>query len=62
MCSLPTVPIQYALADYMSNEDNYMHIGAFYQAKRDLFLSAVKASRFKIKPTRGTYFPIARLF
>ncbi len=51
-------PIQYALADYMSNEDNYMHIGAFYQAKRDLFLSAVKASRFKIKPTRGTYFQL----
>lgn len=51
-------PLQYALADYMSNEENYMHIAEFYQAKRDLFLSAVKASRFKIKPSKGTYFQL----
>ncbi|MEQ9187013.1 MAG: methionine aminotransferase [Cryomorphaceae bacterium] len=51
-------PIQYALADYMSNEENYMHIAEFYQAKRDLFISAIKASRFKIKPSKGTYFQL----
>jgi len=51
-------PIQYALADYMSDPENYLHIGEMYQAKRDLFLSAVKASRFKIKPSKGTYFQL----
>jgi len=51
-------PIQYALADYMSDPENYLHIGEMYQAKRDLFLSAVKASRFMIKPSIGTYFQL----
>ena len=51
-------PIQYALADHMSDEENYMHIGEMYQKKRDIFLDAVKASRFKIKPSKGTYFQL----
>lgn len=51
-------PIQYALADHMRDEENYMHIGEMYQRKRDIFLDAVKASRFKIKPSKGTYFQL----
>jgi methionine aminotransferase len=51
-------PIQYALADYMKNDEHYMRVAEFYQSKRDLFLSAVKASRFKIKPSKGTYFQL----
>jgi methionine aminotransferase len=42
----------------MAYPENYAHIHSFYQAKRDLFLSAVKASRFKVKPSKGTYFQL----
>jgi len=51
-------PIQHALAEYMSNPENYMHVKDIYQEKRDIFLSAVKASNFKLKPTKGTYFQL----
>jgi len=51
-------PIQYALADFMRNADNYLHVADQYQKRRNIFLSAVKASRFKAKPTKGTYFQL----
>ncbi|MBT3646811.1 MAG: methionine aminotransferase [Flavobacteriales bacterium] len=51
-------PIQYALAEYMINSDNYMSVAAEYQRKRDVFLSAVEGSRFKVKPSKGTYFQL----
>ncbi len=51
-------PIQYALADFMLYPDNYLHIGAEYQRRRNIFLDAVKASRFKIKQSKGTYFQL----
>ena len=48
-------PSQHAIANYMalSTHNELQH---FYQAKRDFFLSQVKASRFKWQPSRGTYF------
>lgn len=51
-------PIQYAINEYMQAADNYLHIGEQYQKRRNLFLSAVKASRFKVKPAKGTYFQL----
>lgn len=51
-------PIQFAIADYMQNADNYLHISEEYQKRRNIFLSAVKASRFKLKPAKGTYFQL----
>lgn len=51
-------PIQYALADYLKNEENYTGLGAFYQQKRDFFLKLLKNSNFKPIPTFGTYFQV----
>lgn len=51
-------PIQYALAEYMSEPSRYMGVAEMYQRKRDVFLSAVSASRFKLKPSKGTYFQL----
>jgi methionine aminotransferase len=51
-------PIQYALAEYMSNPENYLHLGEFYQQKRDYFVERVQSSRFKIIPSYGTYFQL----
>ena len=51
-------PIQYALADYLSEPKNYLNLGAFYQKKRDYFLRKIKNSRFKVVPSHGTYFQV----
>jgi methionine aminotransferase len=51
-------PIQKALSGYISNPDTYGSLGSFYQAKRDLFLDLISGSRFKFKPSKGTYFQL----
>jgi methionine transaminase len=51
-------PIQYALADYLENEDNYLGVAPFYQQKRDLFCQLLGESKFKFKPAMGTYFQL----
>lgn len=51
-------PIQKALATYMEEPNNYLGLSAFYQQKRDFFLNLLKDSRFKIIPSKGTYFQL----
>ena len=51
-------PVQAALAEYILDEDNYLQLGEFYQKKRDIFLSAIEASRFSLAPCSGTYFQL----
>lgn len=51
-----TTPIQYAFAEYLKVKSEYLDLSAFYQKKRDLFLSLIKPSRFKPLPCHGTYF------
>ena len=51
-------PIQKALATYMEEPNTYLGLSAFYQQKRDFFLELLKDSRFKIIPSKGTYFQL----
>lgn len=51
-------PMQIALAKYLENENHYLALSAFYQQKRDLFLSLIKDSRFTFTPSKGTYFQL----
>ena len=51
-------PIQRALATYMKSPENYLSLSAFFQQKRDLFLSAIEKSKFSFKPSKGTYFQL----
>ena len=51
-------PMQKALSEYLQEEKNYLELSAFYQQKRDYFLNAIKDSRFKIIPSKGTYFQL----
>ena len=51
-------PVQKALANYLQNPENYLGLSAFYQKKRDFFLDLIKDSRFKIIPSKGTYFQL----
>lgn len=51
-------PLQYALSQIMDSPKHYINLSNFYQQKRDFFLSLIKDSRFKFKPTQGTYFQL----
>jgi len=51
-------PTQYALAEYLKNENNYLILNSFYQQKRDYFNGLIKDSRFEILPSAGTYFQL----
>jgi methionine aminotransferase len=51
-------PVQYALADFLNDENQYLSLPAFYQNKRDYFLKLMYGSRFKPLISEGTYFQL----
>ncbi len=51
-------PTQKGIADYMQEPKHYLELSAFYQKKRDFFLSLIKDSRFTFTPSKGTYFQV----
>jgi methionine aminotransferase len=51
-------PMQYALAEYLKNENNYLSLNRFYQQKRDYFVDLIKDSKFETLPSKGTYFQL----
>ena len=54
-----STPFQMALADYLKwNSDFCDQLGLFYQAKRDYFCSLLSKSRFRVRPSQGTYFQL----
>jgi methionine transaminase len=53
-------PIQYALADFLKNKDNYLQVKEFYKKKRDYFIHLIKGSRFSFEPSTGTYFQLLK--
>lgn len=51
-------PVQYALADFISDPKNYGYVPQFYQQKRDYFLKLIEDSRLTPVPCFGTYFQL----
>ena len=51
-------PVQKALATYLEDKEHYLSLPKFFQAKRDLFLDAIKDSKFSFTPSSGTYFQL----
>lgn len=51
-------PIQYAYAEFLKDERNYINLNSFYQNKRDYFLDLIKNSGFKPLKSKGTYFQL----
>lgn len=52
--------LQYAIADFMAEcPEHAIDLAAFYQQKRDRFCDLMSSSRFKLTPSRGTYFQLA---
>jgi methionine aminotransferase len=50
-------PLQWALADFMrSHPEHLAGLPGFYQHKRDLFVASLAGSRFRLKPSAGTFF------
>lgn len=49
-------PVQMALAEYMKNPHHYLHLGQFYQQKRDYFLNGLKGSAWQPIACHGSYF------
>ena len=51
-------PVQLALAEYLTDPENYLHLGTFFQQKRDFFLEQIKGSSLKPLPCYGSYFQL----
>lgn len=51
-------PVQYALADFITESKNYEYVPHFYQEKRNHFTNLVKKSNFELVPCNGTYFQL----
>lgn len=52
-------PLQYALAEYLEDAENYLELPAFYQKKRDLFLKGLALTPLQFKPSQGSFFQLA---
>lgn len=49
-------PMQLALAEYMKNPDHYLHLGSFFQEKRDFLRQGLAGTSFELLDCEGTYF------
>lgn len=59
-CFSCDTPKQYALAEYIKNEEAYLSLGPFIQQKRDFFRELMNATPFKCIPSHGSYFECYR--
>ena len=53
-------PVQYALATFLQNENEYLQLGEKLQQKRDYFKNLMSKTRFEPIPSYGSYFQIYR--
>jgi methionine aminotransferase len=57
-CFSVHTPSQYAMAEYLQHEQNYLSVSAMYEKKREFFQQAMQNSKFKVIPSYGTYFQL----
>ena len=50
--------MQLALAEYLRDPENYLHLGKFYERKRDFLLSEIKGTSLRPLPCFGSYFQL----
>src|SRR6195952_5488113 len=48
--------VQYAIAEYLKDENTYLNLPAFFQQKRDYFRNGLAATQFELLPSSGSYF------
>jgi methionine aminotransferase len=57
-CFSSNTPFQVALAEYIRDQDSYLHVGTFMQQKRDYFQELMLQTRFTPLPSYGSYFQL----
>jgi methionine aminotransferase len=57
-CFTCNSPVQYALAEFLQQKDNYLQLGAFLQQKRDHLKNLMQQTKFKALPSYGSYFQL----
>lgn len=57
-CFTCNSPVQYALAEFLQQKDNYVQLGGILQQKRDYLKTLMQATRFKALPSFGSYFQL----
>ena len=50
--------MQYALAEFIKNKEQYLQLGKFLQQKRDHFADCMKQTKFVPLPSYGSYFQL----
>jgi methionine aminotransferase len=57
-CFTCNSPVQFALAEFLQQKENYLQLGNFLQQKRDYFLGLMKQTKFTPIPSYGSYFQL----
>lgn len=57
-CFTCNSPAQYALAEFLKQQDQYLSLGSFLQSKRDYFLQAMQSTKFQPISSSGSYFQL----
>lgn len=55
-CFTCNTPMQFALAEQLLNEEEYLSLGSFLQERRDHLRELMKQTPFKLIPSHGSYF------
>ncbi|MEO6668950.1 MAG: methionine aminotransferase [Ferruginibacter sp.] len=57
-CFTCNSPIQFALAEFLKQKEQYLQLGNFLQQKRDYFKNIMKQTKFVPLPSYGSYFQL----
>lgn len=53
-------PMQFAIAEYLKDENTYLGLANFFQQKRDYFRNGMAQTKFELLPCAGSYFQSVR--
>lgn len=51
-------PVQYAIAEFLSDREEYLSLPNFFERKRDYFLDCIRSAPFRALSSKGTYFQL----
>ena len=57
-CFTCNSPLQFALAEFLQQKENYLQLGSFLQQKRDHLKNLMQHTKFKALPSYGSYFQL----
>ena len=57
-CFSCNTPMQFALARFLKQKESYVHVGEFFQKKRDYFQHLMQQTKFKPLTCHGSYFQL----